>query len=516
MTHTIDVSKLAREAAELLSGREYFVSTVLERVRQAANKYPHDGAIRTAQNVLEGRVAKQGSLATISQNDFSEIYREVSGLGLATNFRETLGDLLIDAAPERDAHYNEDFASSLRSSGTELDISDPDMVESLAGLFGEPSNVAKGSFVDNGRKGVELELSSLGFSNPSVEIAARNDKFVVYAAAIESTGGRFAALIPAEVKLGTVLMPSVFVSGSEFVDFNKSNLMAHAQMISQGMRNAEPAKVLSALTANAVSKESFESVTADMSDDIALNSPGLYQSDIEPVRQDMLELEVPNPEVPEALAHLTESMVREALVESGLSYNTELITNAKALVSSELRSMGIPCNKVTVASEFDGGICIAANLTGPGGVKTIEVPVEVVNGRILMPSVFTSGVVAKPFDVSSLKSFASDDNGGKFSAIYSDKYGMSFPDLHDLTLKSASYGNFVDVEECLAVISENYGDQLHKVAFDDLMGLLALGFNDSEESDGMDKYMKEAIDKAQYEEASIKMSSNLMYLLPED
>lgn len=519
MSQTFDAGKLIRQAEQLLEGREFFVNTVLERVREASNRFPHDGAIRTVQSVLERRAAGGHSLSTISQLEFQEIYNEISGLGRPEIFREALGDMLLVSAPEATTHYNEEFASSLRSSGTELDVADPNLTESLAGLFDDPSKLAQGSFIDNGRKGVELELRSLGFAQPSVEVATRNDRFVIYTAAIDSPSGRFAALIPAEIKLGSVLLPTVFVSGSQFLELTPDNLRAHAQMVASSGRQTHPQKILDTLTAAVEQTEAVQKLATASSDDFeaSMAIPELLRPEIkEDPRPAELDLHV-QAEVPQALEHFTEGMLRDVLAEAGLSFPPALVAQAKSIVSNELHTMGIACRKVAVASEFDGGVMVAANIAGPGGAKTIEVPIEIVNGRTLMPSVFTSGVHAKPFDEENLKSFAMNREEGQFSAIMSDKYGMSFKDLHNMAMKSAAYGKFVEVEESLAVISERFGDQFYKVAFNDLMGLLNIGFGEGEKPiDAMDKYMKEAMARARDYESNIKMSSNLMYLHPED
>lgn len=517
MSQNFDAGKLARMAEQLLEGREFFLNTVRERVREASNRFPHDGAIRTMQSVLEKRAEKGNSLATISQREFQDLYNDVNSLGSHEVFREALGDLLLERAPAATAHYNDEFARSVRGGDTEIDLVDPNLAESLAGLFDAPSKIAQGSFVDNGRKGVELELKSLGFDNPSVEIAARNDKFVIYSAAIDSTHGRFAALIPAEIKLGSVLMPTAFVSGNQFLELNAKNLYAHAQMVATTGKQAQAGKVLETLTAAVDQSEVRKSAGVDDDFNAALSVPELYRSEDES-RYYPAELDLSvQAETPQELTHFTEGMLRDVLAEAGLSFAPELVTQAKSIVAGELKACGVPCSKVSIASEFDGGLVVAANLTGPGGTKTIEVPVEIVNNRPLMPSVFTSGAFAKPFDEDNLKSFAMNRDEGTFSAIMSDKYGMSFKELHNHTLKSAGYGNFVEVEEGLAVIADRFGDQFHKIAFDDLMGLLNVGFGEEEKPiDAVDKYMKEAMDKARDHEANIKMSSNLMYLHPED
>ena len=517
---TPDYRQLADLAASLLdqiNGKDFFVSAVLGRVREAANHYPHDGAIRTMQFVLEKRANSQGSLGTISQAEFSELYSDVASMGNREAFNDSLGDLLPKFDQEKVANYNEAFIAGIRNSGTSLELTSPDAVENLDGLFGDRQLMAaKGSFVDNGRKGLELELASMGFKNPDVEVVARNEDFVVYAAAIQSSAGQVSTYIPAEMKLGSVLMPSVFVSGDQFVDLTKENLLTHAQSVADGKRTVSPQAILGTL-AKLTGKQAQVQKVAEAGDfdqaSIPLTVPELYSAPIEEMA--IFDVEQPKVAMPKELEHLTSGQVQEILVEAGLSYDRDLVLAAKNAVAMELRGFGVRCDKISVASEFGGGLMIAANIVGKGGLKSIEVPVEIINGRTLMPSVFTAGALAQPFDKQTLIAFAADEGAGKFDPTKSSKYLMSFKDLHSLVLKNAAYGDFVEVEDGLAVIAEQYGMELHKVAHDDLIDLLAIGYSD-EPAEKVDHYLEQARARAQDKENFIHVQSSAALLYPRD
>lgn len=509
MSQTFSASHLKRMAEELLDGREFFISAVLHRVNEAVNAFPHDGAIRTTQLILEKRGAKSGSLGTISQREFQDIYRDVNGLGNKVAFRDMLGDLLFEEAIGSTAHYNNDFVSGLRGDAdNQISMVDPNLTEELSGLFDNATNkVASGSFIDNGRKGVKIELESMGF-NSSVDVVDKNDKFVIYAATFDTKKGSASILIPAEIKMGTVLMPSVFVSGRGLESLTKDKLLIHVEA---SQTDLHPRKVLEMLT-QATGEVNQPLIYSDS--DVMLSAPALLQN-LDDTDYSFISTKA-DVETPPALMHFTEMMARDVLSEAGLNVDPMLVARAKSIVAEELRGFGIPCRKVIVASEFAGGLTIAAQVSGPGGNKTIEVPVEIMGSQILMPSVFTSGVLAKPFDQENLRAFAMNRDEGTFSAQISDKNCLSFRDLHQLVLKSAAYGNFVEAEEALAVIAENYGDQYHKATFDDLMGVLDVGFGKEAKPTSMEVFIKNAVERARDHESNIKMTSNLMYLHPED
>lgn len=510
-----DFSKLAKMAEEILTGKEFFVSSVLDRVREAQTYFPRDQAMRTAEEILKNRLNKQGSLATMTQMDFQRIFNDTANLGNRTAFREMLGDFLLVEAASATAHYNQEFTSGLRNSDSEIDIVNKDLAEELGSLFSAATSTQIGSFIDKGRCGLALELSSMGFTSP-VEVVGKTAEFVVYATEIPSTRGRIPAYFPAEIKLGSVLMPSVFVSGSEFKELSKDNLELHARSVAAGMKTVQAHEILSALTKSCETHSEFVKAADDGTMSIDITSPGLYHNSIESAPE-MLSAEMPQMAVPNELQHLTEGAIKDALIEAGLSFDRKTVTAAKNLVAAELRTMGIHLDNIAIASEFDGGIMIAAQLRGTGGNKTIEVPVEISHGRILMPSVFTSGTHVDSFDKNAIKSFANQKMEGVFNAAFSNKIGWTYKQLHNHALKSAAYGKYVEAEETLAVIAEEFGDEFHKSAFADLVDLLNVGIQDEEKPlDAMDKYMKEAMAKAADSENNIKMSSTLMYLYPED
>lgn len=515
-----ELVRLAELAQSLLDGKEYLIGTVAERFQRAATKYPHDQAIRSMQNVFERRIAKEGGLLVVSQKDIQDLYDQVSNLGNAARFEEELGDLLLENRRQSTASYNEDYINSIRDSGTSVELGDQETVAELQGMFaGANDKVAQSKFVESGRKGVTLELSSMGFANPTVEIAARDTNFVVYAAQVDTRHGTIPFLIPAEIKLGSVLLPSVFVSGNEFLELNAANIHLHInKMIGGTTKIATPTTVLTTLNKLTEKSEIAKQASDNGFDNVIPEGAGYYRELIEEQPHEMLSVQAEPTPMPEELKGLSESMIRETLLESGLSFDRNTVIAAKTMLSNELKTHGIAHEKVAVSSEYADGIVLAVNIIGKGGKKGIQVPVEVSAGQILLPTTFVSGVSAKSFDGATLKTFADSQGEGDFNATLSDKYDMSFKDLYSATLTSAARGNFVDVEESLSVIAEKFGPDFHKVAFSDLMQLVDIGFNQPVDKplDEVEAYIQQAAENIRHKEADIKMSKNLMYLYPKD
>lgn len=519
-TKPSDIQELAKLAQSLLDGKEYLIGSIADRFNRAATKHPHDQTIRAMQNVFERRIAKEGGLLLVSQKDIQALYDEVSNLGSAVKFEEELGDLLLDNRRQSNAAYNSDYVNSIRDSGNPMELADPESVAELEGVFAGPDDkLAQSKFVENGRKGVIMELNSMGFAKPSIEVAARDSNFVVYAAEIETRHGRIPFLIPAEIKLGSVLLPSVFVSGNEFMDLNAENIKIHInKVIGSTVKLATPTTVLNTLNKLVNNTEIIRQASEIGLTDIVPQGPGYYRDFIEEQPHELLSLQPEHVEVPQELRGLSDSMIKETLLEAGLSFDRNIVLAAKSMLARELRGYGLTHEKIAIASEYPGGIILAVNVLGKGGKKGIEIPIEIASGQVLLPTTFVSGASAKNFDEQTLRAFADAQQEGEFNATLSDKYDMSFKDLYSSTLTSAARGNFVEVEESLAVIAEKFGPEFHKVAFSDLMQLVDIGFNQPVDKpmDEVERYIQNAAENIRHKEADISMSKSLIYLYPKD
>jgi hypothetical protein len=526
--NTLDLTELraiAEQAEALLSGKEYFLGSLVNRFRQAANSHPHDQTIRIMQATLEKRLQKNSSIDVMSQREIQALYDDVGGLGNRTHFKEELGDLLFIDRVEKVAHKNEGFIHTLRAREDQLEFRDQAAISELEGLWSNAATTeVKSRFTESGRRGLEIELEGLGFSSPTVEVAAQDQNFLVYAAEVGTSRGRIPFLIPAEVKQGSVLMPSVFVSGNEFKDLNVQNLKGHLEGDVAFQRISTPTAVLSTLNRLAslvnpqpVTKES------DLDDvQIPLSGPALYadligHTDPSLNENRIIDDRMPQVQMPKALEGISESAIRETLIEAGLSFDRDLVLGAKSVVANELKIAAIGHDRITIDSEFDGGITLATNIVGKGGRKKVEVPVEIKEGRILMPGSFISGPDVRSFDSESLRAFANEVEGAEFDPFLSDKYDMNFNKLHQRAMRKAAHGDFIEATEILSIINEKFGPEFHRIAHDDLMDLLKVGYNEEEKPlTAMEKFTQEAAAKAADKENQIRMMANPMLFYPKD
>lgn len=509
--------ELIELAEKLTLGREFFTGQVVERLRQASEVYPYNQIIRAMELAFEGKLRKQGTSSIVSQKEIQECYDQVCGLGNKFQAREELKDLLLTSTAEVKAnHENLDHVLGLRGREEAFDYLPQEQVSELAGvLWNDPDhNVKKRSFLENGRRGIQIELESFGFSDAAVEVADHTEHFVIYTAEVDTPKGKFSFFIPAEIKAGSVLMPSVLVAGNEFLDLNPENIKLSSTN-SSVKKSSSPKSIINTLN-RLTNKATVSASSAEFKAPL-VGQEFFAPQFTETKGHNIIDVRAEAPPMPAALAGLTESSIKETLLEAGLSYPRDIVLRAKQVLSNELKLAQVPHDKINIQSEFNGGIILATNVAGRGGKKKIEVPMEIKNNEVLLPSHFTSGVFAAPWEEKALKAFAARTDGADFDSVLNYKYDMSFKDLHKFALKKAAYGDFIEATEALTIINDKFGAEYHRIAHNDLMDLLKAGYQEDDKPlSALDKFVIEASRKAQDKENHIKINANSMLLYPKE
>ncbi len=513
-----EIAEMGKLASSLLDGKDFFVSELAERLTAAAIRHPQDRAIVSLGEVVNRMAEKRGSLATMNQREFQELYDQIGHYGNREKFASLFGDLLQEEMYQGGAHTNEQYIATLRGDGTSIDIVDREMVAELEGLFSKTSLADKAThskFAENGRKCVSLELDTLGFPGNSVTIASKNDDFIIYSADVTVGNTSANVLIPAEVIGNSVMMPSVFVDGQEFVDLNESNLhRCVAKQRKNDYVTATPVGVLQSLVA-AKKQYDLQKVAEESNvswDSIRPESQGVYGDIVDHVYEDLSPMKV---EMPEALKDFSESILTEALLESGTKYPRDLVVKAKNVIETELRACGVSCDKVKVMAESESGLVFVTNVIGKAGKKTIHVPIEIAGNRVCLPSHFSTGPDIKEFNSANIKSFAHDTSPGYLELFSSEKQSMSFKELYSHMIVSASVNNMPEAQEALAVIEDKFGAEYHKMAFNELLNVLNIAYGTDSEKKSVDEvgdYIKASLERARTHESNASVMQNVQMI----
>lgn len=511
--------KIGQEAEALLKGKEYFLGTVVSRFQAASERNPHDQSIRILEASLSSRLKKEGSVSVVSQKDIQDMYDAVSGLGKPDVFVDELGDLLLRNPVASVSSYNKVAGDQGRISGEMVEIGNPDEVSKLASVFNyeDPNKVAR--YIENGKFGIEVELESHGISKPKVAVADYNDKIAVYAVNLATPRGTVAFLVPTEIEVNKVLMPSIFVAGQDFQYLNKENLDSYIKNATPQTKVSSPRTVLATLS-KFLTKESSDS--ADVSDFDSIRSfgneyyVGKEDAFLEP--DPVLDYKQAEVALPDSLKYLGDEILEETLVEAGLSFPREIVIRAKTILADELKYAKLHTDRIIIESEFENGLALATNIIGPAGRKKISVPMEVEAGRVLMPEYFMCGANSHRFSDAELKKVAAEqDDDSTFVPKLLDVYGLKYAEMHKLVLKKAACGDFVEATSLLETINQKYGEDLHRQSYQELMEMLKVGHTaESKPMSAIERFAEESVKKAESEDYQMSLTINPLLFYPKE
>lgn len=458
----------AASAAVAEESKDYFVSDVLNRI-DAAYARTRDGSLHALHNV----VASKADQIIISRADLRESWLRLSSLGRADVVRDEIGDLLGDIAPSSGVVRSSEH-TSMNAGKSALDIS-VDESAKYAALFGD--HVATNN-VRLGMETIRAEMKDYGLDS-KLTLAAQDSRFAVFAAELSDGKRTASALIPAEVRDGTVLLPSVFF-GSNFSEFNKENLGAWA---SSGGKAAVSAvgllDKLNNLAGPAVIKAAADAWDAD------IGLSGGVGIDIgAPASPVLAPAEMPA-ELSQAAKQLGGTDFEQVFKEATLKCGPEKLASARQMLANQLRFANVRHDKIVVEGEMENGLRLGTHVRSAAGKTYITVPVEFDGKNVLLPGFFQAGNRVCEFSDSALQRIASESDSS-FSSIASDFKTLSFNDLYRIVIKNAQFGNLAGAEEAMAVILQEHGEDLHRQAFQDMVSVIQKGAT-MERSD-FDKY----------------------------
>lgn len=493
MTNELDIHQLLQAAENALNaqtvGKEFMLNDVCRQTRAAYEKFPEDPVIRQVAFTIERMADKSSPGATISQADISNIYNDLVRLSGNSKFRDVLGHLLKEDRAKFTSH-NSDYIRMSRVDAEGSGISTDDMVDN--NLVNALQSAFDGSMehlkaYDNkkalaGKKYVELELKSLGFKDPNVEVMGGNHQTLVYAAHIDTRNGRVSVAIPINLaENGQLLLPSTFVADDHLEPLASHNLQHFVDKKGEARDFSIP-KTADVLEAVGIlsgkhqhPEDEFNNLAGlfgESETPVSLNTPSLYvdkkyeepQADIDTT---------PNAQMPKELAHLAKDFEDDVL-EAASAFGKQAISTGKRMVASELKAAGFKNTQVRFGSESGNSVVYLATIGTSKGPADIEVPVEMVSTASdaftpLFPKYFAYNGLVEDFIPSKLQRFAVNlSTPSTDSKIYQTAFAyMTLPELKNQLLAAASKNDYVSAEAVLGQIGERFSMEDHKNAIAD-------------------------------------------------
>jgi len=466
--------------AKLEHGKGFHIGDLSQRLRQAADENPGDIVIKSVASVVE-KLCSKDPQGLITQGQLEEIYQQLVGLNTNTRFREVLGDLLISDKNIKNSENN-NYIESMRDpveGFLEYDV-DNKVKDGFDNLFSQASNRYDPQNASKAKEKVELELRSMGFTNPRVRLAGGNSRFLVFATNLDTNRGSIPVYIPAESN-GDKL-PSVFVGSNTFEQLTTAKLSEYLNSASNNRGHLpEVSNILNTLdhalgaapklTAKEEFAQLFNSLPQSNGSE-GLSAPGSF-AELKDYNI-LKDVEIPKTPVPSELKTLATD-IEESVLEASVGYPQASVRMAKRMIISELGSMGFKNSQVRISSSTNDGFICEAILNTPQGKLKIEVPIEMNGNSPLLPSVFAKNDYIADFTAPNLQALAMKEAGKTDGAIRLDNqlYSMNLGNLRDIMSKSAAKGDFDTCDEVLEIISQQYDENTYRSVVADYHGFLS-------------------------------------------
>jgi len=447
-----EINRIAAQAKKALdrleNGKTYTTSYVFNRLEKAASNNTRDSLICHMRDIMSKRAL---SNRFVTQREIAEVHDHLYGLsGGRSNFRKELGDLLPDkhATIKLEAKGAESSRIPYGEKLTPL-YEDNELSKELAGAFSldkQPSFVALSeNSVKKAEKFVRLQLVSLGCNPQSVKAVRTNEHFILCNALLDTSDFTQVSIpVPVQVTNGMPSLPQMFVQGDKIVKLNKENLYVFIK------------------DKNNFIKKTAASRFAE--------------------QRSVRDFKIDTPVVPASLEKYAD--LDNELVAAASSFNRDQIRVATGVVAVELSGMGIPNPQVRVASSTDKVLTFTADIPTSRGRVEINVPVDMPNGRPVIPSHFIVRGKAYRLNESGLSTIikAADhkDDLNKVSREVVEMARLSYNQLVDRIIDGVSREDYRQAEDALSVINNKFDGQHYIAALDKFTKLLKHSSSGSE------------------------------------
>jgi hypothetical protein len=428
-----EIKRAAEGLLSLFEKEEIPLHAVVKRANAALENSPEDPAIKAFTSAIRKRLHKD-AFATITREEVSSMYNDVSGMDSGGKLQNFLGDMLpelrspvkkayevrYDKPIELDSHVEFDGLDDVFEKHQALTPVEKIVVASkklVPELVKYDDGVAK-----IGKDIVEISFKAAGFDSEAAPIMG-DDNNIIYCVAVDSPYKKHMLFVPTAVKDGTVDWPTHFIYGDGVRQISRDEIQNY---ISGEVNKAPDYNKL------------FDK-SSSIDDSVKL----------------------PN-ELKTLVANLEED-----LVESGTSVGRAAAGLGKEAVKLELESLGCRVDSVKVASEHNDGIIYSAHVISSDGKLSVEVPVEFNDDKPILPTSFAYKDDFRALNAENLRSVIQKNASSPNSDFGVDVANLTFHELKEKMLYSVASKDYDKAEEILNFIGKKFGGDTFKQAFSD-------------------------------------------------
>ena len=447
-----EIGKFAQELLDKMKDKEMPIDYVAKRVKSALNEHPRDVVLQGVASVINGQLQKN-AFGVITQSEMGNLYNDLCVLNRDNKFKECLADLISETPEEEKRSAEQSRINYYDSSKADkpVELFNADEHQELNGIFDKhnidsaPMDIISQQVekhlpqfkeydktaADLGKGLVEFCFKVAGLKVQAKDIIGDKDK-IVYCVSLDTGNKNHYLFVPTMIKGADAQWPDHFVAGEELRPITKEAVMDYINDVNR--QEPDYNRMFS---------------KADMVSD---------------------KLDLPKP-----LKILTATL-EESLAEIGTSFDRNVVIKGKDAVRNEIESMGCRIKDVRVASEHDDGVIYSASIFNVDGSTTVEVPVEFVEDKALIPRFFAHGDDFRDLTAANIqsvikKSAAGDNtkNSYEFSMNVAD---MSYGELRDTMLYSVASKDYNKAEEVLQFVNHKFGSDRYKNMFSDYLSAM--------------------------------------------
>jgi hypothetical protein len=467
-----------------MSSREW---NELNKIVKAAAKAIDDNE----QFFLEGLASKASNVAQANPVDQTAI-----GMSGFLNKRASSGDIFISRSELREIYsklftpnnkFARNFSAELGIAAESAEVNkmtrDPNEGESLveyaSNKFGNPllSKELKSAFDknipyqpfsdemgDKAKKACVFELNCQGVLPKRVDVVAGKDNFIICQATYETPSGESNVLVPTEIKNGTALMPSMFLSKEGYVNISKENIKQHIISTAGKLFKVNVTEML----------DNLLTVTGELPspltelEKLIMKSAALKQGNhnINPVLYQEVDTESPNVEVPvvaqsEEVKTFAEMLTSKA-GEAEFIFGKEAVRKGRDFVKFVVSNCGYKDPQVAVKDSSKDSIFYAVSI---GGRKGFNVPVKVANNTLEEPKIAIACGNIHPLTSKGLNDLLSSDTDQSSVAMASPCYDLKPSELVDRIRTSMLDKKYKQAEEALHTLKHTGNSKAFTVGY---------------------------------------------------
>jgi len=181
------------------------------------------------------------------------------------------------------------------------------------------------------------------------------------------------------------------------------------------------------------------------------------------------------------------------LIAAASNFSVNQVRLATSVVASEFESFGVVNPQITVSSSDDKTLVLNVSVPTSRGRSDVLVPVDMPNGRPVIPSKFAAGESVYDLNSNGINSFlgaASTTNGhNKLSRQGEEMSRSSYHELVGKITEGVSTKDYRMAEDALSAINERFDGSQYLAALDKFTKLL----KHSSETSERDKMIKNAL-----------------------